>query len=532
MVSPSSLGRVVVAEPFDERGLAVLREAGAEVISLVGRPREALFEALHEARGLIVRSETRVDAALLDSAPRLEVVARAGVGVDAIDVEAATAAGIVVVNTPSANTLAATEHTFALLLAAMRHVPQAHAGVHAGRWERKPFVGHELHGKMLGIIGLGRIGSNVASRAAAFGMRVVAHDPYLTASRARALNVELCALDDLLERSQVITLHVPLTAQTRGMIDRRALSRMRDDAVLVNCARGGVIDADALLEALERGRLRAVAIDVVPQEPPPPDSASARLLTHDRVVATPHLGGSTYEALERIALELAVDVVRVLGGRPASGAVNAPILHGADAERASAFVDLAHRLGAAVPQLFDDPLRHEIALVLQGELESVEAEPFAGALLAGALPLITDRRVTLVNAAAIAREIGVSTVISREPDASPFRAALVVAAGDHRIVGTVLPHGPRIVEIDGFEIDAVADGTMLVTHHRDVPGMVGRIGTILGEENVNISTMQVARTTRGGGAMMVLEVDREIDRAVLERIAQVEGMASVRLVRL
>jgi D-3-phosphoglycerate dehydrogenase len=532
MVTRNSLGRVVVAEPFDERGVAVLREAGAEVVSVVGGPREALHEALREARGLIVRSETRVDAQLLAAAPYLEVVARAGVGVDAIDVDAATAAGIVVVNTPSANTLAATELTFALLLAAMRHVPQAHASVHAGKWERKPFVGHELYGKTLGIIGLGRIGSNVAARAAAFGMTVVAHDPYLAASRARALNVDLLGFDELLERADVVTLHVPLTAQTRGMIERSALARMRADAVLVNCARGAVIDADALLETIEGGHLRAVAIDVVPEEPPPPGSASARLLSHERVIATPHLGGSTYEALERIALELAGDVVRVLGGRPASGAVNAPMLRGADAERASTFTDLAHRLGALLPQLFDDALRQEIAIVLQGELEAIDADPFVAALLAGALPLVTDRRVTLVNAGAVAREIGVRVAVSREGDASPFRSALVVAAGDHRLVGTVLPHGPRIVEIDGFEVDAVAEGTMLFTHHRDVPGMVGRIGTILGEANVNISTMQVARNARSGEAMMVLEVDREIERDVAERIGKIAGISAVRVVRI
>ncbi|HTZ55310.1 MAG TPA: phosphoglycerate dehydrogenase [Candidatus Acidoferrum sp.] len=531
MPAPSTLGRVVVAEPFDERGVAVLREAGAEVVSLVGSPREALHEALRDARGLIVRSETRVDAQLLAAAPHLEVVARAGVGVDAIDVDAATAAGIVVVNTPAANTLAATEHTFALLLAAMRNIPQANASVHAAAWERKPFIGHELYGKVLGIVGLGRIGSNIASRAAAFGMQVIAHDPYVAASRAGALGVELVSFEELLTRAQIVTLHVPLTPQTRGMIDARALARMQDDAVLVNCARGAVLDADALLATLEAGRLRRVAIDVVPQEPPPPGSASARILSHERVIATPHLGGSTYEALERIALELAGDVVRVLGGRPASGAVNAPMLAGADAERAGAFIDLAHRFGALVPQLFDEALREELALVLRGELEGVDAEPFVAALLAGALPLVTDRRVTLVNAGAIARELGVRTAISRESDASPFRAALVVAAGDHRIVGTVLPHGPRIVEIDGFEIDAVAEGTMLVTRHRDVPGMVGRIGTILGQANVNISTMQVARTVRGGEAMMVLDVDREIERSVVDAIARVDGMDDVRLVR-
>jgi D-3-phosphoglycerate dehydrogenase len=300
----------------------------------------------------------------------------------------------------------------------------------------------------------------------------------------------------------------------------------------VNCARGGIVDLEALLATLDAGRLRAAAIDVVPEEPPPPGSASARILEHERVVATPHLGGSTYEALERIALELAEDVVRVLGGRPASGAVNAPTLLGSAAETAGGFLDLAYRLGAVLPQLFDESLRHEIALVLQGDLAEMDGDPFVAALLAGALPFVTDRRVSTVNATAVARDLGVRTIVAREGAKPPFRASLSVAAGEHRLSGTVLPTGARIVEIDGFEVDAIAEGAMLVTRHRDVPGMVGRIGTILGDAGVNISTMQVARSQRGGGAMMVLDVDRGVGREVLDAIAGAGGIESVRLVSL
>lgn len=526
------LGRVVITEPFDERGIDVLRSAGADVVSVVGAAPEVLYGALEGARGLIVRSETRVDARLLDRAPLLEVVARAGVGVDAIDVDAASAAGIMVLNTPSANTLAATEHTFALLLAAMRHVPQAHANVHAGGWERKPYVGHELYGKTLGIVGLGRIGSNVAARAAAFGMRVIAHDPYVPPSRAGALDVELVDFDDVLARADVVTLHVPLTVQTHAMIGSRELRIMRDDAVLINCARGGIIDAASLLIELERGRLRGVAVDVVPEEPPPDSSPSAALLRHPRVVATPHLGGSTFEALERIALELANDVVRVLGGRPARGAVNAPSLAGADAERAAGFVDLAFRMGALLPQLFDEALRHEIAIVLHGDLQDVDPEPIVAAMLAGTLPFVGDRRVSIVNARAVAAELGIRTTVVRDRAVEPFRSVLAIAAGDHRVAGTVLPTGARIVEIDGFEVDAVAEGSILFTRHRDVPGMVGRVGTLLGNAQVNISTMQVARAPGGGDAMMVLDVDRNVERDVRDAIAAVDGVTSVRLVRL
>ncbi len=529
--SPASLGRVVITEPFDERGVAVLRDAGAEVTSMIGASREALHAALATARGLIVRSETRVDAELLRFGPNLEVVARAGVGVDAIDVDAASAAGIVVVNTPGANTIAATEQTFALLFAALRHTPQAHASVHAGRWERKPFIGHELFGKTRGIIGLGRIGSSVATRAQAFGATVLAFDPFVPASRANALGVELVAFEELLERSHIVTLHVPLTSQTRDMMDARAISLLRPDAVLINCSRGGVVEAQALLDAVQSERIRAVAIDVVPVEPPPPGSASAALLAHPSVIATPHLGGSTFEALERIALELAHDVVRVLGGRPAGGAVNAPSLTGSDAEQAG-YVDLAFRMGALLPQLFDEALRNELAIVLQGDLEAVDAEPFVAAVLAGALPFASDRRISMVNALAVARELGVRTVVSTAPAHPPFSSSVTLAAGRHRIVGTLMTTGARIVEIDGFELDAVAAGAMIVTRHRDVPGMVGRIGTLLGDAQVNISTMQVARTTRGGEAMMLLEVDRDIPRPVVDAIAGVEGIAAVRIARL
>jgi D-3-phosphoglycerate dehydrogenase len=518
------LGCVVVAEPFDERGIALLQRAGADVISCVGASRDTLQGELHRARGLIVRSETRVDRELLSCAPQLEVVARAGVGTDAIDIEAASAVGIVVVNTPSANTIATTEHTFALLLASLRHVAQAHAALQAQRWERKAFVGRELYGKTLGIVGLGRVGEGVAVRGAAFGMQVVAHDPYVPASRASALGIELLELDALLLRADIISLHVPLTPQTRTIIDAHALGLMRDDAVLVNCARGSLVDLDALLAVLDAGRLRAVALDVLPQEPPPKGSASARILEHPRVVATPHLAGSTFEAMERVALDLAQDVVRVLSGRPASGAVNAPAL-GATPSR---FVDLAFAMGAMLPQLFEGVLRDEFAILLQGELADLEPVPFAAAVLAGALPFITDRRVTMVNANAIASQLGVRSTVKREGAKAPFRSSFGLAAGEHRLIGTVLAHGARVVEIDGFEIDAIAEGTMLVTRHHDVPGMVGRIGTILGNADVNISTMQVARRERGGGAMMVLGVDRRVDRSVLAQIAEVLGIESVR----
>jgi D-3-phosphoglycerate dehydrogenase len=519
--------RVVIAEPFADLGKAVLHEHGIDVVSCVGRSREELLQALQEADGLIVRSETRVDRDLLAHAPRMRVVGRAGVGVDAIDVDAATEAGIVVVNTPAANTIAATEQTFALMLGLVRHVAAANASIRAGRWERTPFIGTELYGKTLGIVGLGRIGGGVAARARAFGMEVLAHDPFIPTSRAEALGAQLVELDELLQRADIVTLHVPLTQQTRDLIDARAFDLMKSSALLVNCARGGVIDEAALLDALDAQKIRAAAIDVVAKEPPVPGSLGEKLHQHARVLATPHLGGSTREALERIAIELARDVADALGGKPAAGAVNAPAPTGAQAERVRAYVGAADRFGRLLPQLFDDALRVPLRMHVSGELAAADAQPLRIAFLAALLQTTTERRVSIVNAETVAREIGVTLDVIADPQTAPFASLLSIWAGPHRIGTTVLSGGPRIVQIDDYELDAIPQGAWIVTRHDDVPGMVGRVGTILGNAGVNISTMQVARHPHNGPALMVLAVDRAIDREPLEQLRAIPGMHRV-----
>ena len=523
------MARVIVAEPFAESGLEVLRAGGVEVISCIGAGRDTLLAALDGADGLIVRSETRVDRELLAASASLCVVGRAGVGVDAIDVAAATDAGIVVVNTPAANTIAATEQTFALMLAVARHVPQAWAALKSGRWERAPFVGNELYGKTLGIVGLGRIGGAVALRARAFGMRVVASDPYIAASRAQAHDVELLPLDELLNVADIVTVHTPLNAQTRNLIDGPRLAGMKHSAVLVNCARGGVVDETALLRALDAGQLRAAAIDVVAEEPPPPHGAGAKLHRHERVIATPHLGGSTHEALARIAIELAQDLVSVLRGRPAGGAVNAPIPRGADAEKLRPYVDLAFRAGMLVPQLGDDAPLSPLVLTLRGDIAELDSAPLVTAFLAGLLKRTSDRRISVVNAAAVAQERGLHVDVRHIRERDAFASSLAVRAGPHTVVGAALQHGLRLVEIDGFELDTEPDGPLILTRHQDVPGMIGRAGTILGDAGVNISTMQVARGAQGE-AMMVLAVDRQPGAATLDALAAITGMRAVRAV--
>jgi D-3-phosphoglycerate dehydrogenase len=508
--------------------LAVLRDAGIEIDSQVGRSRTELVAALATADGLIVRSETRVDRELLAAGPRLSVVARAGVGVDAIDVDAATDAGILVLNTPGANTIAATEQTFALMLALARRTTAAAAQLRAGIWDRKQLIGTELHGKTLGIVGLGRIGGNVALRARAFGMNVLAHDPYISAARAAAFDTTLVDLDTLLQRSDILTLHVPLTLQTTGMIDAARLAQLRPHAYVINCARGGLIVERDLLAALDDGTVAGAAIDVVAVEPPPPDGTGAALHRHPKVVATPHLGGSTHEALARIATELAHDVARVLLGAPANAAVNAPVPDGPEAERVFPFLDVAYRLGRFYPQYTRAAALPRFSLVLGGALAEVPPEPLIRAFLSGLLQATTDRRVSVVNAEAIALELGIGVDARSDPSSSSYASSLRLLGDGTSITGTSVAGSPRIVELDGYEIDATPVGAMLITQHRDVPGMIGRVGTILGDAKVNISTMQVSRNTQGGDAIMVLGTDRPAGEGTVAELRAVPGIGSVR----
>ncbi len=522
--------RVVVAEPFAEHGLAVLRDAGIDVDSQVGGTRAELVAALATADGLIVRSETRVDRELLAAGPHLAVVARAGAGVDAIDVDAATDAGIIVLNTPGANTLAATEQTFALMLSLARRTPLAVQQLREGVWDRKNLIGTELYGKTLGIVGLGRIGGNVATRAKAFGMTILVHDPYVTAARADAYGARLVDLATLLRESDVVTLHVPLTPQTLGMIDASALRMLRPHAYVINCARGGVIVERDLLDALDANVLAGAAIDVVAEEPPPRGGTGAALHRHPKVIATPHLGGSTHEALARIATELAHDVARALHGAPAGGAVNAPVPSGPDAERILPFVDVAYRLGRFYPQYARPARMPAFALVLGGNLAGVPPEPLTRAFLSGLLQATTDRRVSVVNADAVARELGIAVDARDDSGSYGYAASLRLVADGTTITGTSIGGAPRIVELNGYEIDATPIGAMVLTQHRDVPGMIGRVGTILGDAQVNISTMQVSRNTVGGDAIMVLSTDRPAGEATLAALRAIPGIAGVRSV--
>ncbi|HEV2283682.1 MAG TPA: phosphoglycerate dehydrogenase [bacterium] len=536
--------RVLVADGLADEGLRRLSAAG-EVVVRAGVPDDELRSLLTEFDALIVRSRTRVPAGSLDAAGHLRVIARAGVGVDNIDVEAATRRGILVLNTPDSSTVAAAEHTFAMMLALARHVPNAAQALARGEWTRERFLGTELTGKTLGVVGLGKIGSEVARRALAFGMRVVASDPYVSEERARRLGVELAPWPDILDPADVVTLHVPLGHDTRALVGPDELARMKPGAFLVNCARGGLVDETALLAALERGQLGGAALDVFATEPPGPDNP---LLRHPRVVATPHLGGSTVEAQRSIAVEVADQVLAALRGEPVRGAVNAPALGEEVWQRLDPFLHLARSLGGLAGQLADGQIR-AVALVYEGEVARLDTQPLTASVLVGLLRHASDQPVNLVNAVLLAKERGLRVSESHtdlcEDFASQLVAEIETSRGTLRLGGTLWGHRePRITRLNAWRLDLAPAPHMLFVWNADRPGMIGHVGTILGRRGVNIANMHVGRLElpdgrplvgrhdAGGTAVMVLTLDDAPPVEVTREIAQADGITAVRTTRL
>ncbi|HEX5757878.1 MAG TPA: phosphoglycerate dehydrogenase [Thermoanaerobaculia bacterium] len=521
---------IVVADPLQASGVAILRGSGAEVREVAADERPRLPELLAEADALVVRSMTKVTAELLRAGRRLKVVGRAGVGVDNVDVEAATAMGVLVVNAPTANLLSATEHTFALLLALARNVPAADASLKGGAWERGRFQGTELQGKRLGIVGFGRIGQQVAERARAFGMEVAAYDPFLDPAVATRQRVELLPLDELLARADVVTLHTPLTDQTRNLLDSGHLQAMKRGALLVNCARGGLVDEAALLELLDAGHLGGAALDVFAEEPP----RDLALIRHPKVVATPHLGAQTLEAQERIATETAEMVLKALAGSLAVAAVNLPFRPaGAEGEP---YLALGERLGSLAAQLLAAaPSR--LRVDTWGVEEELRA-PVAVAALKGTLARQLGETVNYVNAAALAESRALELVHAAHSLAGDYphlvRVRLDGRSGERvELEGALFGRGdPRVVRFGGYRLEFRPEGRLLVLENRDVPGVVGNLGTILGAAGINIADIHLARRDHHGEALAVLRIDQEPPAELLRRIGEMPEVRSVRLVHL
>ncbi|MHB1627974.1 MAG: phosphoglycerate dehydrogenase [Bacilli bacterium] len=525
--------RILVTDPISELGLAKLYEADEfEIVTKVGIPKDRLLEEIGGYEALLVRSQTKVTADVIAAGKRLQVIGRAGVGVDNIDVRAATKAGVLVINAPDGNTITTAEFTFGMLLALARRIPQAYASLQAGRWDRNQYVGVELRGKTLCVVGLGRIGAEVAKRAQAFGMKVVAYDPFLTAARAEKLGVQPATLHDGIREADFITVHTPLMKETHHLIAAREFSLMKRGVRILNCARGGIIDELALQKALADGTVQGAALDVFEEEP----AIGNPLLDNPLVIATPHLGASTVEAQVNVAVDVADGMVRLLRGGSYPHTVNLPALSAEARQKVEPYARLGEVLGSFAAQMKSGGVE-KVVVRYEGEPASQPLEPVTGALLKGLLTHYYREEVHLISASLIAEELGVEVVESKAPRHETFANYIeveVLGEGTAaKVGGTVIPgHGSRIVMLDGYPVDIYPSEAMVMTWHRDRPGIIGRVGSILGEAGVNIAGMQVGRQEAGGGAIMILAVDREVSVAELDQIREAAGMDRVLYVEL
>jgi D-3-phosphoglycerate dehydrogenase len=524
--------RVLVTDSLQEVGVEALRAEGLEVDVIPTLPPAELARRVGPYAGLVVRSASKVTAEVIAAAGALEVIGRAGVGLDNVDIDAASRRGIVCMNTPGGNTIAAAEHTLALLLAMARKLPQAHGYLKGGKWERERFLGAEVYGKTLGIAGLGRIGQEVARRAQGFAMTVIAYDPYLTAEVAQRLGVELVDLDTLYRRSDFITVHVPLTKDTRGLIGATELAKMKDGVRIVNCARGGIVDEAALAAAIQAGKVAAAAFDVFEQEPP----WGSPLLDLEPVVVTPHLGASTEEAQTSVAVAIAQQVADLLVRGIVRNAVNAPSVDPEVLKELAPYLRLAAKLGSFLGQVADGRMA-EVRLSYAGEIASHAVQPLTVTFLRGLLAVILEESVTDVNAPYLARQRGLRVVESKTPVSEDFAsllsAELTTDRGTWQVGGALFNRKePRIVQVDGYGMEAHPDGWMVVFSNDDVPGVIGRIGTLFGTHGINIAGMQLGRQRPGGRAVSIVNLDSAVPDGVLAELRALPNIRSASLVRL
>jgi len=526
----SATTRVLIADAVSDKGVELLRDTpGFEVTVRTGMSQDELRETIGDFEGLVVRSATKVTGDVLASSGRLRVIGRAGTGVDNIDLDAATRAGVVVMNAPGGNSVAAAELTVAHLMALARNLVQANAELRAGRWERKKYVGVELDGKTLGVVGLGRIGREVARRAKGLRMEVLGFDPFVSSEVAEGFGVTYVELDELLARSDVVTLHLPMTQETRHLIDAGAIARMKPGARLINCARGGLVDESALIDALESGHLAGAALDVFETEPP----SDRRIVDHPRIVATPHLGASTREAQERVGTEIAEKIRDYLQSGTILDAVNFPAIDRETSAALEPIMDLAVRLGSLAGQIAEGGYRRLDARTL-GNMAEHSLRPIVMAAVKGLLGHAVEGEVSYVNALLLAKERGITVEEGRSSEASPYsgllRLTLETDAGTTTVAGTLLaPEQPRLVEVDGLTIESRPEGHMLFVRNRDVPGVVGKIGTILGRSGVNIAGIHLGRTADQEGAISIIDVDLPVppDISEIESFEEITGVRSV-----
>jgi D-3-phosphoglycerate dehydrogenase len=512
------MDRILVTEKISAEGLQALKKGDVEVDVRLDLTKETILEAIAEYDALVVRSATKVTAPVIEAGKKLRVIGRAGSGVDNIDVDAATQRGIIVVNAPASNNVAVAELTLGLMLGLARQIPQAHASLQTGKWERNKFMGWEVRGKTLGLVGLGRISSEVARRMRGFDMELISYDPVVPQDRANQLGVQKVTFDELLERSDIISIHVPLIDSTRNMFNSTSMARMKQGAYIINASRGGIVNEEDLVAILDSGHLAGAALDVYSKEPP---EEGSKVIGHPKILTTPHLGASTAEAQVLVGTDVAEGILDVLSGGTPQYAVNAPFIAPEEWSVLQPYIGLGHHLGALCMQLVDEPVQ-DYELEYCGELASVDNLPVRLAVLQGLLERTSEHRVTPVNAPLIARDRGMRINEHSYTDIENYASLLVLhantASGKRSFSGTVLRNEPHIIQTDGFWVDFVPDGPMLITYHRDRPGLIGRVGTLLGEADVNISGMYVGRKAPREGAMMVLKLDEAVPVEMLDNV--------------
>jgi D-3-phosphoglycerate dehydrogenase len=524
--------KVLITDSLHEQGLEPLLNAPDINVSFrPGLAGEELLKEIETADALLVRSRTRVTAEVIGRGKRLKVIARAGAGVDNIDLAAATRAGVIVINAPGGNTVSTAEHAFAMMLALARHIPEANASLRRGEWKRNSFIGVELRGKTLAILGLGRVGTELAKRARAFDMHVIAHDPFLADERAEKLGVESVTFEEALSRADFLSVHTPLTRSTRHLINQSAFARMKDGVRLINCARGGIVDEEALLEAIRSGKVAGAALDVFEQEPP----GDHPLLSLPQVIATPHLGASTDEAQESVARNVAEEVLSILRGEPFKNAVNLPAIPPEWQEKLKPYHELAEKLGSFVTQLATSAIKR-VTVTFTGELARAETAPLTRTIIRGILsPHLAN--VNLVNALHLARERGITIIEQKTESLHGFTESITVQAetGKETLIssGTLLNgFGPRLIRLNAWPVDLTPEGHFLFIRHRDQPGVIGQVGTLLGAHDINIATMQVAREKAGGPAIMILKVDKPVSPDICAELEQLPELEKATVIEL
>lgn len=522
--------RVLVSEEISDLGLNKLKEQ-VTVDVLTNLTPDELLEKIVNYDALIVRSATKVTRSVIDAGTRLKIVGRAGVGVDNIDVEAATEKGVIVINVPGGNTISAAEHTIAMMTSLARNIASASCSLKSRQWKRSSYMGVELYKKCLGVIGLGRIGSEVIKRAKPMGMEIIAYDPHIIPEQAAKLGTTLTSLEDVCRKADFITLHSPLTQKTHHIIGEDQLSLMKDGVRIINCARGGLIDEQALYNALRSGKVAGAALDVFEQEP----ALDSPLFDLDNVIVTPHLGASTEEAQVNVAVQVAEQVANALLGKPLVSAVNVPIIPPETMTAVKPFIPLMTIIGSFYTQFFSGQVE-EIEIHYSGDVANYPVTPLTNTLLIGLLSPILHEMVNYVNIPVVTKQRGIKVMEKTSKTLEDFANLISVhfktPDGTHTIAGTLFNNAPRIVQIGRHRIDATPSRYMVVTTHMDIPGVIGSVGTLLGKNNVNIAGMQVGRESIGGEAVMVIQVDSLVSPEIITQVAKLGPMSSVSFVQL